>query len=96
MIGEKNSVHSRAQPQLICVETEKPPYSTLLRYHTEVDLRELERYGDLEPLIANLMNSKGASLEGEHLYDLVDHKALIRLNFYANGVKKLPTKIWLY
>lgn len=96
MIYEKNPVHARARTDVICVETRKPPYSTLPLYHSEVDLSDIERDGDLEPLIANLKASKSALLEGQRLYDLVDRKALIRLNLYANGVSVLPSRVWIY
>jgi hypothetical protein len=80
---------------IIYVETRKPPFTTLLRYASCVSLNEVASDPALEPLIANLASAKGATISGEHLYDLADADALIRLNSYVNNVAGLPMRVWL-
>lgn len=80
-------------PAVIIVETSRTPYATTWRYRNEIDLSE---YNDprLAPLMKHLEQAPGACLEGQELYDRIDHDALISLNEQANMVKRLPTRIW--
>ena len=75
------------------IEADSPPYA-VQHFASAISAADIAGDDRLAPLLHHHNSAKGACLEGQHLYDLVDHNALIRLNMYTNGVSALPRRVW--
>lgn len=82
------------RPLTICVETDAYPHSARSPFSSGIDSMYLT--GEkMRLLIARLNSAPLKVLAGQELYDSIDHATLLTINEMCNGIRALPTRVWI-